>query len=125
MDEQLNELRETAEIIYEMTAEMVLTGQPDNAEQEIEAYALLMDKREPLINKLAELLKQTDIDNNRDVKHVISKIVTLDKENYRIMEHIRESVKSSMKDARSEKKLYKAYSHPMEDYTHSLLDTKK
>jgi t-SNARE complex subunit (syntaxin) len=117
-----------AEEIYQMTSALTLTGQPNRAEPEVDAYAALMDMREPMVAKLTQLLKQNtslDKDKRQPVDNVILKIIELDKEHRRIMEHLRKSVKDSLREARSGQRLNQAYAHPYDSMLHGLLDAKQ
>ena len=121
-------MKDLAEKIYKMTAALKLTGQPDMAEQEIDAYALLMDKREPLVKELISLTQSkgaVDKEDKQITDQIMKKIVALDKEHIRVMEHIRGSVMGSMKEVRSSMKLNNAYAHPMDTRSSGVLDASK
>jgi len=112
--------------IFNMTAALKMTGQPEFAEQEIDAYAELMETREPLLNELLLLIETNRGDDNKvkTVKKILSDIIAHDRENIRIAEHIKTSVMGSMKDVKSGLKLKNAYSHPYETDSSGLLDAK-
>jgi len=116
-----------AQKIYKMTAALKMTGQPDLAEREIDAYATLIETREPLLNELLLLIENNRGDDNKvkEVTKILKDIFALDQENIRIAEHMRTSVMGSMKDAKSDRKLKTAYAHPYETESSGLLDTKQ
>jgi hypothetical protein len=101
--------------IYDMTKAVKLTGQPDKAEAEADAYAALMEQRQPLIDSLTRFSAQSPVASGspewRAVKGIIDDIMALDKEHRRIMNYSQEKVKASIKGIRSGIKVNDAYNH--------------
>jgi hypothetical protein len=117
-----------AEDILAITAAVQLTGQPAAAEQEVDAYTGLIEKRAPMVEKLTQLLKQDTSVNKSDkqkVDGVISEIIKLDSEHQRVMKHLRTSVMASLKETRSAQKLSQAYQQPFEMMRSVRLDAKQ
>ncbi len=124
----LGQAKTLAEEILRDASALKLTGQPDLNEQEIDAYVNLVNKREPMVAKLVQLIKQdtsADEDGKRAVDTIIAGILSIDKEHRRIMEHINKTVLTSLKETRSGKKLNQAYSHPYRELSSGLLDAKQ
>jgi type I site-specific restriction endonuclease len=124
----LTQAKALAEEILLITSQLKLTGQPAIAEREVDGYAAMVNRRGPMIAKLTQLLKQDtsgDEALRKQVDDVTRKIIELDKEHKRVMEHLRKSVTASLKEARSGQKLNKAYTHPYEDLGRGLLDIKQ
>ena len=118
-----------ADEVYRMTHTLKLTGQSDSAEREIEAFAALMDKREPMVTRLtamvSEARKMSPENISDDTKQKINDIITMDKENIRVMEHIKKSVQFSIKGIKSGKRLSSAYAHPLEETGAGSFDAKQ
>jgi len=121
------EIKALAEEIYQMTAGLKLTGQPDNAETEIDSFSELTDKRGPLVDRLTDYLKQSGNDKNerREIERIVKDITELDKEHFMIMEHIKKSVMTAINDARNGRKLNSAYAPFAENEQTGLLDAKQ
>ncbi len=124
--EYLSQALALAEEVLKISSSLQLTGQPKLAEEEVDAFAALLEKRVPMIEKLNQLLKQDtsgDKDMKRKIDEVLSKILECEKEHQRIMAHLKKSVTSSLREARSGQKLNQAYAHPYDGLTRGLLDT--
>jgi hypothetical protein len=124
-----NPIYALADEIQRMTGALTLTGQPDNAEQEIEAFVSLMEKREPMIQHLTGMISEARRNATKkisnDTKQKINDIITMDRENIRIMEHIKKSVQSSIKEIKSGRRLSNAYTHPLEETTTGSFEAKQ
>ncbi len=117
-----------AEEILRLTSQLKLTGQPNLAEQEVDAFVAFTKTREPMVAKLTQLLKQDtsgDKAQRQQVDGIINKVIELDKEHKRVMEHLRKSVMGSLKDTRSGQKLSQAYAHPIIGLNPQVLDAKQ
>ncbi len=126
--EFLTQAQALAEEILLLTSRLKLTGQPAQAEQEVDAYVKLIETREPMVAKLTQLLKQdTSGDKARKagIDKITLKISMLDKEHKRVMEHLRKSVMGSLKESRSGQRLSQAYAHPYEGQSSGILDAKQ
>lgn len=130
----LRKIRAKAEEILLLTSHLVLTGEVERNEKEVDDYAFLMDKREPLIQHLAVLKERADVlavepndmlctEEQQAVEKLITDIIALDKKHKAKMLDIMASVKNSIKGINNGKKLSNVYAQPMEDY--GFLDTKK
>jgi hypothetical protein len=112
--EAIRQAKEAAEEILEMTKALVLTGAKEREEEEVEAYALLMDEREPLINELADLREQIDGEEREtpefaEVVQIILEITALDKKNAELMERVRESIQLSYKGVKQGQRISAGY----------------
>jgi len=119
------EARAMADEILRMTSALKLTGQPDLMEDEVNGFTALMDERAPKISQLTQLTRNLDGEERDAVNAVISAIIELDKEHNRVIQHIMNVVKSSIKDIRGGQKLSNAYAHPYDSGWSGLLDTKQ
>ena len=106
-----HDLLVTLNEIYRLTKALQLTGQVEDTEAE--AYAVLMEKREPLVEKFLQLKSKAghDIKDAQTVKEIIDSIAVLDKEHQKIILQFKESLQASLKGLRSGIKLNTAYSH--------------
>jgi uncharacterized protein YpuA (DUF1002 family) len=122
-----NKAIDVASTIFDLTSSLNMTGQPDLAEQEINHYSALIDKREPLMDELTVLMEKIKAGSaeRQSVEKILRRVNDLDKEHKRVINHIRVHVTASMKDARSGKKLNTAYAHPMEREAFVHFDTKQ
>jgi hypothetical protein len=129
----LKEIRVLAEEILLLTSQLTLTGEKKDVEQDTEGYALLMEKREPLVLKMAQLKKQAyTITNEADcltewqaTEGIIKEILALDGKHKTIVQQVMSSVKTSMKGVKNGIKLTSRYKPYAEDIRVGLLDTKK
>lgn len=116
----MRQARETVDKILQMTSNLRLTGVRELEEQEIEAYVNLIEEREPLVAKLAQLKKEIDASlmetsEFQEIKRVLSDISTLDKEHIAFMEILHTDVKGAIKDVKNAQKVNAAYGQPMGD----------
>lgn len=100
--------------LVEMTRSLVLTGQKDKEEDEVEAYAKLIESREPLIARLNKINEGVDAamassPEFRLIRDNIDKIKELDEEHRSYMEAIRGTVQASHKEVRTGRRLHNAY----------------
>ena len=133
--ELLKELRLLADEILKETLRLTFSEDPKRMEQDVNAYADLMDKREPLVIKMTQLKKQINMDiiNNNGVyikeweetERIIKEIIALDKEQKTIIQQNMLSVKSSIKEINDSIKLTNLYMQFPDDLQVGLLDTKK
>jgi hypothetical protein len=92
-----------------------------------------MDKREPILNKLALLKKQIGQINQtglylekwKEAEQIISAVVALDKKNNEAMQRMMSSVKASIKEINDGKKLNDVYMNHSEQGYSNFLDTKQ
>ena len=111
----LKEASELTQAILKMTEELILTGVKEQEEAEVEAYAKLMEEREPLINKLTELKKGVDAvmassPEFAAIRQTIEKISEADKSNLSRIESMYEGVQGSHKDIKVKQRIHNAYS---------------
>jgi hypothetical protein len=124
MEELITKAHKTAEEILALTQALTFTGEPGLAEQEVEAYAGLIDKREPLIEELRALAESTAV-KDPGLDKIITEIIALDKRHREVMDHIHTNVRASIKDVKDGKRLSSVYAHPLENEPDSLLDAKQ
>jgi len=112
--EAIKQAKEVAEQILQMTKTLVLTGAKNQEEAEVEAYFILMDEREPLVDELSDLREQIDDEEKKsnefaEVVKIISEITELDKKNVKLMEQMRKSVQSSYKEVKQGQRINEGY----------------
>jgi hypothetical protein len=110
----LKEAREFAKSILEMTKELEFSGHKDNEEAEIEAYAQVMEKRQPLVDKLMELKQGIDAimqssPEFSEIKLIIGNIADLDKKHHTFLNDIKSSVQQSHKMVKQGQKIHEGY----------------
>jgi len=110
----LKEANEITLAILRMTESLILTGNKEQEETEVEAYAKLMEEREPLINKLVELKKGVDAamassPEFSTIRQTIEKISQMDKSHLSYIEKMYEGVQSSHKEIRVGRRIHNAY----------------
>jgi len=110
----LKEARAFAKSILEMTKELEFSGNKENEEAEIEAYAQVMEKRQPLVDKLMELKKGIDSvmessSEFSEIKLIIGSIADLDKKHHAFLNDIRNSVQQSHKMVKQGQKIHEGY----------------
>jgi len=112
--EALQQARELSGQILEMTASLVLTGAKEFEEAEVEAYLLLLDEREPLVDELTDLKNQlgsSELSSAEfeEIKKIISEITEIDKKHIKIMEHMRNGVQESYKEVKQGQRIHAGY----------------
>jgi hypothetical protein len=122
-NEQQAQALDIANEIVRLSREIKLTGQPDLAEDEIKAYAELMDTREPLVAQLTSLLM--GMDDKTFIKKTMTDLLSLDKSNQEIIQHIKTHLQSSIKDINDGQHLHNIYAAHADNGSTGLLDTKK
>ncbi|MCL2456955.1 MAG: hypothetical protein FWD19_05345 [Defluviitaleaceae bacterium] len=128
--ETLTQAKDLAAQLLEMTKSLILTGEKENEEMEIEAYSLLMVEREPLVDELSDLRQQLDADELASqefsqIKKIIYEIAALDKKNFEILERIGKSVKSSFKEIKLGQKIHAGYSALQGEEVSSTINIKQ
>jgi len=112
--ETIQQAKEIAEQILEMTKALVLTGEKEQEEAEAEAYSVLMDEREPLVYELTDLREKIDSEEAAsqefaEIVKIISEITNLDKKNAALAEHMLESVQLSYKEVKQGQRINAVY----------------
>lgn len=110
----LAQAKELADRILQMTRGAALTGQKEDAEQEVEAFSVLMDEREPLIEELSDLrlrIDQTEAASAEfeEIRKVIAQITEIDKKHTIIMERFRENAHASYKEIKQGQRIHAGY----------------
>ncbi|MCL2049784.1 MAG: hypothetical protein FWG87_13775 [Defluviitaleaceae bacterium] len=110
----LQQAREVAELILDMTKALEFTQKKENEEAEITVYALAMDEREPLVYELADLREQMGEEEIASpefaqVEKIVAEIIALDKGHLAIMEKMRSSVQASYKGVKQGQRITAGY----------------
>ena len=124
----LKEANELTSAILEMTKALVLTGQKEQEEAEVEAYAKLVEEREPLINKLIELKKGVDAvmassPEFEAICQTISEISDLDRGHLDSIESMYDAVQASHKEVKSGQRIHNAYIDTPSESMYHRFDT--
>ena len=110
----LKEASDITHAILRMTEALIITGVKEQQDDEIEAYAKLMEEREPLINKLTELKKGVDAVMASSpefvaIKQTIAKISELDKSHLSYIEKMHSVAQVTRKDIKVGQRIHNAY----------------
>ena len=132
MDENgvLVEAKDIVDSILDMTEDLVLTGQEEKELEEVESYALLMEEREPLVDRLTEIKKGIDVKmasspQFAEIKAVIEKIAEIDKRHTEFMKGMNKKVLSSHKEIKTGQRLHNAYANINYSHAPSKFDAKQ
>lgn len=126
--DNLKAAHEITSAILKMTQSLVFTGEKEKEEAEIEAYATLIEKREPLINKLIELKKGIDsaMESSPEfavIKQIITDITDLDKAHIAMVEGMHKTVQASHKEVKAGQRIHNAYVDLQPESTSRRFDT--
>jgi len=127
--ETLQQAQELADKILALTKALELTGAEEQEESDIEAYAKMVEEREPLIKELMELRPKID-DEAKDtaefvaIVETIDAIAALDEEHHDFMENVREAVQGALRKVKEGQKVHKGYHAQPPDTTSFRFDTK-
>jgi vacuolar-type H+-ATPase subunit E/Vma4 len=126
----LKEARDFANAILEMTKELEFSGEKEKEEVEIEAYAKVMENRQPLVDKLMELKKEIDSVMQSspefgEIKQIIGNIADLDKKHHSFLSNIKSSVVQSHKMVKQGQKIHEGYMNLPPDSGSSRFDIKQ
>jgi hypothetical protein len=130
METPLERAKELAEQIYELTKALVLTGEKEQEEAEVEAYTILLDEREPLIEELTDLRQQMDESEVsspefEEIKQTIAKITELDKMHLRFMQHKHKGAQASYKEIKIGQRIHAGYNPLPGNEVSSKFDVKQ
>jgi len=116
--------------MVQLTAALHITGQKDLEEQEVEAYATLMEQREPLVAQLVGLSGQlTPADKATvrfaDMQQMAQDMATMDAAFTSHMQHLQPTMRSTIKDIKQGRQLSAAYAQEPGGYSTGLFDSKQ
>jgi hypothetical protein len=128
--DKLKEAKEFAKEILEITGGLKFSGNSENEENEIEAYAKAMEERQPLVDKLMELKKEIDAvmassPEFGEIKQIIGNIADLDKNHLVFLNNIKNSVQQSHKVIKQGQKIHEGYMGLPPDSESSRFDIKQ
>jgi hypothetical protein len=126
----LTEAKLLVDEILEMTKALVLTGEKGQEEDEVDAYAVLLEEREPMVNQLTALRQQLDAEalasgEFEEIKQVIAEITGLDKRHIKFMEHLRKDVQASYKEVKQGQRIHAGYNPLPGTEASSVFDIKQ
>ena len=120
--------KELTDKILKMTQQLVLTGEAEEVEKEVAAYAELIEKREPLVKELLAL----DIDDAariskeyQVVKQTIADISKLDKGQMEFVQEMYDTIKDAIKLAKQGQRVNRGYQSSNQDEVSSRFDIKQ
>ena len=114
--------------ILEMTRQLVLTGEAEEVEKEVAAYAELIEKREPLVQELLALDIDDATRNSTEyevVKQTIAEISKLDKGQMDFLQEMHETIKDAIKLAKQGQRVNRGYQSVSHDDVPSSFDIKQ
>jgi hypothetical protein len=119
-----------AKELLRVTELVTLTGKPDIMEQELSNYTHLLEKREPMLKKLSNLiqrLEEHDLTEEQrlEAKELLAQVAEVDQKLMSDAKMFVVSIQGQIQGMESNKKLGTGYSHPMEQFsrTGSGIDT--
>jgi len=120
----------TAEELLRVTELVKLTGQPDIMEQELSNYTHLLEKREPMLQKMSNLIQMLEgqdltEEQRQKAKDVLAQVAEADQQLMSDAKMFVVSIQGQIQGMESNKKLGTGYAHPMEHFsqTGSGIDT--
>jgi len=128
--EVLEQAAAIVEQIYEMTHDLLLTGEKEHEEAEAEAYTNLMEDRAALVDDMNALRVLLDDEVRalpafKALMERIAAVDALDKKHRVLMEKIRDGMRDSIRDMKNARQSSYAYSTSgMDGFAH-YVDTKK
>ena len=126
----LKKAKEVVDEIYKMTQALVLTGSRDSEEAETEAYANLMELREPMVHELVQLKSKIDLEMKAtaefaEIRRTLEDIRTLDTDHLRHIEEIQTNVQDSYKDVKHGQRVHAGYQSIDDDSASRMFDKKQ
>ena len=115
--------------IFEVTAALQLTGLEENEEQEVEAYATLMETRAPWVAELTALKPQITPAQRgtpafERIIQIIADITALDKAQLATIEQMQANMRDDIKEMKSGQKMTNAYNAYQDNLGVSYFDKK-
>ena len=112
--EKISEAKKIMEELLAMTRSLILTGAEDREEEEINAYAELMEKREPLVQKLAELKLEVDAamassPEFEEVQQAVRELADIDSTNLSYVESMKDVMKEALRKIKNGQKIHAGY----------------
>jgi hypothetical protein len=128
--EAINQAREIAEEILEMTKSFVITGDKSQQEEDVEVFLALLEDREPLIDELSDIRQQLDDDELAspefaEVVKILNQVTELNKKHMEEMENMRQSVQGSYKEIKQGQRIHAGYNPLPGNEVSSKFDIKK
>ena len=126
--ESVTKAKELTDRILEMTQQLVLTGETEEVEKEVAAYAELIEKREPLVKELLALDIDDTARNSKEyniVKQTIADIAKLDKGQMDFLQEMHETIKDAIKLAKQGQRVNRGYQSTTQDEVSSSFDVKQ
>ena len=114
--------------ILELTKRLTLTGEAEKVEEEATAYVELIEKREPLVQKILGLNIDEKARGSKDfqiVKQTIADISALDREHLEFVQEMHDTIKDAIKLAKQGQKVNKGYQAFSPDDVSSRFDIKQ
>jgi len=129
MSEELQYAKETVEQILEMTKALVLTGEKDAEEQELDDYINLLDEREPLVELLEEIklvmnksmLKSPEFS---EIKKTLDEIRRIDEMHLNIFKQKHAEAREAYKDIKQGQRIHVGYNQLPGNEAASRIDIK-
>jgi len=125
----LQQAQSLADKILALTKALVLTGEEEQEEADIEAYAKMVEAREPLIKEMMALRPQIDdaaqeTEEFAVIVKTIDDIAALDDEHHEFMENVREAVQGALRKVKHGQKVHAGYQALPPDSTSHRFDIK-
>ena len=130
MSDPLTQAQDLVDRIFQATAGLQMTGLKEAEEQESEAYAKLMEEREPWVAQLTALKEKLTPTQRASaqferIRQVIVDITALDKAQLATVQQMQDAMRGSIKDMKSGRKMASAYSAYAEDSRVGFFDKRQ
>ena len=128
------QVRQIVDEVFAMTSALVLTGEPELEEQEMESYIKMVEEREPLIAKLTEIHQShdpekleaiIDSDDFAAIRQIIQDIGSLDERHTSFMTHLSNDAKKAYKDVKHGQRIHAGYTGSHLDAGSGKFDVKQ
>jgi len=126
----LEQAKNIADQILEMTKALVFSGEKEQEEDDVEAYAYLLEDREPLVHRLTALREEISKERAASedfaaIRKVLDEIADLDKKHIAFMENLRNDAKESFKDVKQGQRIHMGYNPLPGNEVSSVFDVKQ
>jgi len=126
----LDKAKSLIEKIFDLTNELSFTGLAEDDEKEVNAYAALMEERQPLVDELMKLKESIDSEMAASeefagIKKTLLELDELDKAHMAYIQTMRETVKDAYKVVKQGQRIHDGYTSLPPGYESQRLDVKQ
>ena len=127
--EALQKAKELTAQLLKITRNFSFTSETDMKEDDMEAYIIMLDEREVLIDEIADLRLQMDdyvisSPEFAEISKIISEISEINKKHVAIMNHLRKNAQDSYKEIKQGQRIHAGYNPLPGDEVSSRINVK-